>query len=210
MTDHSSDYLPTQLNTSELSVVLLHADQLDKQGAIVTTSLTMIDVHDIARSSCTFGVHTFYVAHPSSLLRRLSRTLQRHWDEGFGSTYNPNRKQALTHTRIVASLDEAIGDIDLRWGRLPRLVATSAHRQTSDPRPRLTFEELRRTLIEDPSPYLLMLGTGWGMRPELVARADLFLEPVCGPGEYNHLSVRAAAGIMLDRLKGVRSSREQS
>jgi len=32
----------------------------------------------------------------------------------------------------------------------------------------------------------------------------LRLAPIKGPGKYNHLSVRAAAGIILDRLRGHR------
>ena len=32
-------------------------------------------------------------------------------------------------------------------------------------------------------------------------RADYFLEPIKGPTDYNHLSVRAACAIMLDRIQ---------
>jgi hypothetical protein len=47
-----------------------------------------------------------------------------------------------------------------------------------------------------------MFGTGWGMSQELLDRADIFLDPINGPKEYNHLSVRSACAIMLDRLFG--------
>jgi hypothetical protein len=33
-------------------------------------------------------------------------------------------------------------------------------------------------------------------------RADLVLAPILGPDAFNHLSVRAAASIILDRLCG--------
>jgi hypothetical protein len=33
-------------------------------------------------------------------------------------------------------------------------------------------------------------------------QADYILEPIYGPGEYNHLSVRSAVAIILDRLLG--------
>ena len=52
-------------------------------------------------------------------------------------------------------------------------------------------------------PYLLLLGTGWGLTEECFASADLILEPIAGNGTYNHLSVRSAAAIMLDRLRGI-------
>lgn len=179
----------------DLSVVLLHAGMEDRQKHLVTTSLTLIDVHDIARSSKTYGVNTFYVAHPSPALRKLGRTLKVHWEEGHGATYNPNRKDALEAVHIVADLDEAIQHIDLRTGKLPKLIATSAR-----PGPdRVAFKDFRKNAESD-QPYLLMLGTGHGMGQELLDRADLFLEPIDGPTPYNHLSVRSACAIMLDRL----------
>ena len=181
--------------TIDLNVILLHADMEDKQKAHVTTSLTLIDVHDIARSSTTYGVNTFFVAHPSPALRKLGRTLKSHWEEGHGSTYNPNRKDAMERVSLVESLDEAIHHIDLRTGSLPTLLATSAKPGEG----RVTFKEMR-TQLTDGKPYLLMLGTGHGMSEELLARADMFLEPIDGPTQYNHLSVRSACAIMLDRL----------
>ena len=50
----------------------------------------------------------------------------------------------------------------------------------------------------------MVFGTGWGLAPEVMARADLRLAPVLGPTDYNHLSVRAAAAVILDRLRGTR------
>jgi hypothetical protein len=180
----------------DLNVALLHDQMVDKQGKLITSSLTMIDLHDIARSSRTYGVATTFVAHPSPAIRKLARTLKLHWEEGFGSTYNPNRKDALEVIQIVSDLDEAIHKIELRTGKLPLLVATSA-RPGKD---RVTFREMHKRLRTEGRPFLLMLGTGWGMCDELLSRADLFLEPINGPGEYNHLSVRSACAIMLDRL----------
>lgn len=181
----------------DLNIVLLHADMVDKQNNHVTTSLTMIDLHDIARSAKTYGVTNLFISHPAPSIRNLANTLRQHWDVGFGSTYNPNRKEALEHVSIVTSLDDAISIIDARTGKLPTLVATSAKPGGE----RISFTELKEK-IEDNNPYLLMLGTGWGMSDELLARAELFLNPVNGPGEYNHLSVRSACAIMLDRLRG--------
>lgn len=180
----------------DLSVVLLHDKMVDKQGKLITSSLTMIDVHDIARSSRTFGVTNVFIAHPAPTLRKLALTLKNHWEEGFGAAYNPNRKDAIELVEVVHDLDEAIQHIDLRTGKLPKLVATSAKPGGT----RINFDEFKRELTTSPEPYLLMFGTGWGMSQELLDRADLFLEPINGPGAYNHLSVRSACAIMLDRL----------
>lgn len=183
---------------TDLSVVLLHDQMLDKQGSLVTTSVTLIDVHDIARSARTYGVRGVYVAHPSAALRRLCRTLKDHWSEGFGAAYNPNRRDALSLVEVVSDLDEAVQQIDLRTGRLPKLIATSAR----DGSGRVGFADLKARLA-DGSPHLLMLGTGWGMSSRLLERSDLFLEPITSGGDYNHLSVRSACAIMLDRLAGL-------
>jgi hypothetical protein len=37
-----------------------------------------------------------------------------------------------------------------------------------------------------------------------MADADYILDPLVGSGNYNHLSVRSAVAIMLDRLLGKR------
>ncbi|MBX7144591.1 MAG: RNA methyltransferase [Oligoflexia bacterium] len=182
----------------DLSVVLLHDHMVDKHNKPITASLTMIDVHDLARSCATYGVTNLFISHPAPTLRKLARALKEHWEEGFGATYNPNRREALEHVQIVSDLDEAIQRIDERAGKLPKLVATSAR----DGGKRITFSDFRPQLIQGDDPYLLMLGTGWGMSDGLLARADYFLEPIKGPTPYNHLSVRSACAIMLDRILG--------
>jgi hypothetical protein len=182
---------------ANIFVALLHDRMYDKQGQIVTTSLTMIDLHDMARSCRTYDVENFYVAHPAAAIRKLAQTLRSHWETGFGATYNPNRKEALDHVQIVCNLDEAIGAIDTKTGKLPKIIATSAKAGPN----RIKFGAMRE-LLADPVPYLLLFGTGWGMSDEILSRADYFLEPVNGPGEYNHLSVRSACAIILDRLLG--------
>jgi hypothetical protein len=184
----------------DLNVVLLHDKMVDKTGLQVTTSVTLIDVHDISRSCRTYGVNSLFISHPSQTMRALVRTLKAHWDGGFGESYNPNRKDALSVVSIVTDLDEAIMQIDKRTGKLPKLIATSAHHGTG----RTSFENMTHIMAESDLPFLLMFGTGWGMSDELLGRADYLLDPIDGPTDYNHLSVRGAAAIALDRLRGVR------
>ena len=59
-----------------------------------------------------------------------------------------------------------------------------------------------RDMIGDGTPYALVLGTAWGLADTFIKQADYCLEPICGPTDYNHLSVRSAAAILLDRLLG--------
>lgn len=172
---------------------------VDKRGTVVTTSLTLLDIHDIARSTRTFAVNRFFIQHSSPVLRQLAGTLTQHWQSGFGSTYNPDRKEALAGVEVVSSLQE-IRQVLGRAFRDVSLVATSAKPGGE----RTSFLRLRERLEAQPdTAFLLMLGTGWGMAPELLEEASIFLEPINGPCEYNHLSVRSACAIMLDRLRGV-------
>jgi hypothetical protein len=180
-------------------VALLHDKMVDKTGRLVTTSVTLIDTHDISRSCRTYGAQNLFVVHPSQTIRALVRTIKEHWDTGFGSTYNPNRQDALERLAIVSDLDEAILQIEHRSGKLPKLIATSAR----DGADRISYTDMKETMATAEHPFLLMFGTGWGMSDELMARADYVLKPINGPTEYNHLSVRAACAIILDRLFGL-------
>jgi hypothetical protein len=57
-------------------------------------------------------------------------------------------------------------------------------------------------MLQDGSLYLLILGTGWGLSKNFMAEADYVLDPVLGNTDYNHLSVRSAAAVILDRIFG--------
>jgi hypothetical protein len=180
-------------------VALLHDKMVDKTGSMVTTSVTLIDTHDISRSCRTYGAQSLFVVHPAQTMRALVRTIKEHWDTGFGSTYNPNRQDALGRLSIVSDLDEAIMHIERRSGKLPKLIATSAR----DGDDRISYGDMQVIMERSEHPFLVMFGTGWGMSDELMARADYVLKPINGPTAYNHLSVRAACAIILDRLFGV-------
>jgi hypothetical protein len=181
-----------------LNVALLHDGMVDKTGKTVTTSVTLIDVHDISRSCKTYGIDSFFVSHSSQTMRALVRTVKTHWDGDFGSRYNPNRQDALGVLSIAESLEEALLQVERRSGKLPKIIATSAR----DGADRVSYSDMRKQIEDSDDSYLLTFGTGWGMGPELMARADYILKPIYGPTPYNHLSVRAACAIILDRLQG--------
>jgi len=183
---------------ADLYLALLHHPVLDKNGLVVTTAVTNMDIHDIARSARTYGVRAFYVATPVRALQVLAAKIMEHWQTGYGSTYNTTRKDALSLVRLERDLDGIILAMERETGMRPRLVATSAR---SGPK-RTTFAGLRSQLEASPDPYLIVLGTGWGLAPEVTERADVMLEPLRGPSDYNHLSVRSAAAVILDRLRG--------
>lgn len=185
--------------SSSLYLALLHHPVLNRDGNIVTTSVTNLDIHDIARSARTYGISGYFVAHPSTGLRALCERVSWHWQDGYGAKVNESRRLAMELVRVVPDLEHAIASIENETGYLPTLIATSAR---SHDRPIVTFSDLRARIEVDEAPILLLLGTGYGLSPELLDRCEALLEPLRGPGDYNHLAVRAAAAILLDRLRG--------
>lgn len=185
---------------SALYVALVHHPVLDKRGDIVTTSVTNFDVHDIARSARTYGCAGYYIVTPAPAMHWFARRVRRFWSEGVGAEYNETRRQAFERLRLAESLDEAVGDIERERGRRPVLVATSARRRDGMTR----FEDLRERIHSAREDFCLILGTGWGLHSSLFEQADVILEPIEPDSDYNHLSVRAAAAILLDRLVGQR------
>jgi hypothetical protein len=185
-----------------LYIALLHYPVWDKNGAIVTTAVTNLDVHDIARLAKVYGLEAIYVVTPVVTMRRLVARIIEHWATGYGAEYNPTRKEALALVRFSDTLETTICEVERDAGTMPCIVATSArHRERATS---TSFADLRARLAADARPYLLLLGTGWGLTDEALGQADLVLEPVRGVGEYNHLSVRTAAAVILDRLRADR------
>ena len=181
---------------SPVYVALLHYPVYDKNGQIVTTAVTNMDIHDIARSGCTYGLSGFFVVTPVKALQKLALKIIEHWEVGYGSEYNATRKEALALVRICDTLDDAIIVIERETGLKPTLVATSA-RATGN---RTSFEALRDMVKKEARPILILFGTGWGLTETILLQSDFVLEAIAGRGEYNHLSVRSAAAIILDRL----------
>ncbi|MCX7020253.1 MAG: RNA methyltransferase, partial [Candidatus Sumerlaeota bacterium] len=76
---------------SPVFAVLVHYPIMDKHDRIVSTSITNLDIHDIARAARTFGVRRYYLVTPIEAQQWLARKIISHWEEGWGADYNPNR-----------------------------------------------------------------------------------------------------------------------
>jgi tRNA (guanine37-N1)-methyltransferase len=187
-------------SSAPIYAALLHHPVYDKNGQVVTTAVTNMDIHDIARSGCTYGLSGFFVVTPVKALQKLALKIIEHWESGYGSQYNSTRKEALAIARICDTLDDAIIAIERETGEKPVIVATSA-RRTENP---ASFVALRDMLHRETRPFLILFGTGWGLTETILLQSDYVLEAVEGRGDYNHLSVRSAAAIILDRLVGRR------
>jgi hypothetical protein len=185
------------INNANIYIGLVHYPVYDRNRSVVATAVTTVDIHDIARSARTFDLGGFYVITPLRSQYQLVERLLRHWVEGTGAAYNPTRQHALSLVTVKESMDGTIGDISRQWGAEVKVVATAARSY----RENIGYHELRDVLSKRSQPFLLLFGTGWGMTEEVIGNSDYILAPIEG-SDYNHLSVRSAAAIILDRLLG--------
>ena len=184
---------------SRVALALVHHPVLDRAGETVTTAITNLDLHDMARSARTYGAGELFVVHPIEAQRALAERIRDHWVSGSGKKRIPERATALEVLRIVPSLDDAYAALG---GRGAIEVWTTAASRSGDGV--LGYAEARSRLEASSAPVLILFGTGWGLARELVGGADVRLEPIRARVDagYNHLSVRAACAITLDRLLG--------
>lgn len=178
------------------SVALLHHPVYNKNREVVATAVTNLDIHDIARASRTFGADRYYIITPVEEQQNLVAKVARHWQSGWGATYNPKRKAALDIVQLVPTLAAAIEEMQTRTGLAPKVVVTGAAERGNS----LSSAALAELMAAGDQGFLLLFGTGWGMTEEIFDAADYVLEPIKGTGDYNHLSVRSAVSIYLDRL----------
>lgn len=177
---------------NRLAVALVHYPVLNRHGETVATAVTNLDLHDIARTCRTYGVGRFYVVTPVIEQQSIVTQIIGHWQEGFGAAHNPDRKEAFALVETVPDLETAQRSWSEQTNSTARIITTSAKSGS------FSVTEFRKEL--DLSPLLLVMGTGSGLAPKFIDSNWPTLEPIQGAGDYNHLPVRAAAAIILDRI----------
>ena len=178
-------------------VALTHYPVVNKRGDVIASALTNLDLHDIARAAKTYGVKSFYLVTPLSDQKVLANKIIAHWTTGAGAVYNPARHRALELIKVKDSIDDVAEEINGIENSYPKLVTTCARRYPTS----IGYAEFRG-IIESHIPHLLIFGTAWGLAESFISDADFVLEPITGVTDYNHLSVRSAPAIILDRLLG--------
>lgn len=176
------------------AVALFHYPMTDKQGLEVATAITNIDIHDIARSAATYGIERYYIVHPLAGSRAIASRIIHHWQRTAGRFHNQDRADAISRIELVSSREELEEKARAVFGEIS-FWATDAREIPGVPRISYAKAEFKRGVI-------LAFGTGSGMTFEYLKTFDAVLEPIYGVDEYNHLSVRSAVAITLDRLIG--------
>lgn len=177
-------------------VALVHYPVLDPKGRTIATSVTNLDIHDIARLSRTYGAKGYYIVQPGEEQKALTESLIAYWTMGHGGKINPDRREALSRVAVVDSLSDAVAAIAAAEKDVPYTVGTSAKIRKNI----VSYAELKNTMEQEEKPFLLIFGTGHGLTEETLNGMDYVLKPIEGRGDYNHLSVRSAVSIILDRL----------
>jgi hypothetical protein len=156
--------------------------------------VTNLDIHDLARLCTTYRLARFYLVTPAKEQQLLCARIINHWRQGFGASYNPDRSQALDVLQVKDSFTAALNDWRAHNKDCGLAVLTGA-RHTDG----VGFDAVRKMTTEQP--VMLVFGTGHGLAEELYTPGRPCLAAI-RPGRYNHLSVRTAAAIVLDRLIG--------
>ncbi len=181
-------------------LALVHYPVVNKNGGTIASAITNLDLHDISRTAKTFGAKAFFVVTPLADQKILAERIIAHWTEGAGARYNPKRGEALRLVRIRERLADAVAEIESREGCRPKMVATTAVRRQGS----IGYARCRERIDKEGVPYLLIFGTAWRLDSELFRTMDFTLAPITGQSVYNHLPVRSAVAIILDRLTGCR------
>ncbi len=179
-------------------VAVLHYPMLGKDGKVVTTAVANMDVHDIARSCRTYNVKRYYIVNNLPMQRQIVLRVLNYWKSGFGMEYNPSRAEALKIVKLVSYYEDLIEDITRENATSPITIFTSAKPRDNT----VTYEKMKEIVLRDEKPILFLFGTGQGMPLEISKTCDFSLAPIRGKSDFNHLSVRSAVSITLDRIIG--------
>ncbi len=177
---------------------LVHYPVYNKKRDRIVSSVTTLDIHDMARLAKTYDINKLYIITPIKEQHFLIKNIINHWTVGYGAKYNPDRREAIKLVNIVSYIEDASKDIMQITGNRPLFIATDANKWDNK---FISFKDARK-IIKDNYPILLLFGTAWGLHEEVLDTVDYILEPVYGRSGYRHLSVRTAAAIIIDRLLG--------
>ncbi len=192
------------MSRHRIAVVLLHHPVTNRLGNLTTTAVTNMDIHDLSRTCRTYEVDHFFLVSPLEGQEGVVDRILSYWGSETAKEWHPDRAEALSRTRFLTDFDLVRKELSEHYPGLRLEVVMPDARPLGG---QVGYAETRLAWSgEPPGVKVIVLGTGWGVAPEFHSQVDRFLGPIYGPlGQkgYNHLSVRAAGAVILDRLFGV-------
>jgi tRNA (guanine37-N1)-methyltransferase len=188
-------------------VILMHDEVMLDGERTGTSSVTSLDIHDIARSACTYGIKHYFMVTPLKDQQKIIETFLGFWRSDVAIDYNPQRHEALKMLSYVDTLETALSQIEKDTGLKPLVIATSAKKHEGVPL--LSYHD-QQVVWQNKRPVVILLGTARGLADSVLKRCDYLLGPVEGFSDFNHLSVRSAAAIILDRWLGINTVTKDS
>lgn len=174
-----------------LSVAIVHHPCINRLGQEICSTISEHDVFDASRLSLTYNVN-IYVVNPKPAQRELCMRLLSH---GTDSNTRASARGLFTKTSYAADLETVIQQLTTEHGAAPFVVATSAKSSNGD----VSFASVREHMQQGRH-LLLLVGKAWGLSSSVLDAADARLTPIDSGSGYNHLSVRSALAILIDRL----------
>ena len=179
-----------------IHLALRHDNVLGRDGSEIHASVTQFDLHDFSRLARTYGLGGFHCITELEAQHRISAEILDFWQAGYGRDYNPDRLAALNKLSLHHHFDTLLAQLTGLGQGEPLIFGTSARITDKT----LDFVEASSIIERSGRPSLIQFGTSWGLSTEQLNRCDWVLPPIDGYDGYNHLSVRCAAAIVLDRL----------
>lgn len=192
--------LPRLRAGRNLSFCLCHHPVRLEKNRIGTSSLTNLDIHDIARISRSYGMGPFYVLTPLEDQLAIMANILSHWRERVDPSEHGDRQRALEHVCAVRDFAELHEAAVKYYGMEPEFLATSASWQRGKKAPVPLAPKAVREICGQ-SPVVILLGTARGLDMDSLDIKCRMLRPLRFLNE-NHLSVRSAAAILADRILG--------
>ena len=153
-------------------VALMHSDVVVRGNNGGHTSVTSLDLHDIARSSATYGVENVFMVTELEDQRSIMQEFLNFWLSKKGIEYNSSRFEAVKKVIPIKSFEKVKLFIKEKDGAEPIIITTSA-KQYGYAKAIDYFSQGK--VWECNRPILFVFGTGQGLNEKILKQSDYLL-----------------------------------
>ena len=198
----AKEFIPNHYVALLHTQVKVQKDTVGNVSSVGNTSIVSLDIHDIARSSATYGIENYFIVTQLLDQQKILNIFLDFWLSGEGKKYNFSRFEAVRRVVHAPDLNAVVAKIKEKEGADPLIITTSAMAENIEKSKYIDYFSQNKVWKKE-RPVLLVFGTGKGLSDEILQKSDFVLLPVEGMTDYNHLSVRSAVAIILDRWLGL-------